>query len=273
MIDDSGAARLEVHSVEDIDNYRYSAPETQFPKDRSESITPHTYSKDVYAMGMIVYEASTHRPAGGLGSMSNLTFFQVLTGSVPYSECDDVVTLSNIRAGKIPQRPSKGIPDPLWQLLEKCWSMNPLKRPSATQVYNALSESRSVHPVIEELPERLELRVQSIKISFIGAKKQRFFVRFKYGNERHTTSLTTGAAPGDEHAWFALCPSPSSLLSLNLRQGLSGNLVDRNGRTSSQPVGLLQSTLSDIYGNAQEEQGLCDRGVLRKSVTTARLPT
>ena len=69
MIDDSGAAQLEVQSKGDIDNYRYSAPETRFPKDRSEDPTPFTFERDVYGMGMIAYEASPYRhesPGPGL---------------------------------------------------------------------------------------------------------------------------------------------------------------------------------------------------------------
>jgi len=139
-----------------------------------------------------------------------------LTGSIPYSECSDVAALANIRAGTTPERPSDGIPDPVWRLLEKCWSIDPAERPSATRVYNTLSNFRSVRPVIEELPEKLKLQVQSLKISLIGTKKQRFSVKFKYGDKDHTTSLTTGAVAGDEYTWFALHPSPSSLLSLSL---------------------------------------------------------
>ena len=62
MIDDSGAARLDLRALGDIDNYRYSAPETRFPKYCSESVTPITYEKDMYTMGMIIYEASSYHP-------------------------------------------------------------------------------------------------------------------------------------------------------------------------------------------------------------------
>ena len=132
--------------------------------------------------------------------MSNITLIsQVLTGCIPHSGCDDAVALSNIRAGKTPQRPSEGIPDQIWQFLEKCWSMDRRKRPSATQFYNALSRFCSVRPGI------LKFEVQRIKFSSIGAKNQQFSVKFKYGNKSHTTSLaslTTRTAAGDEYTWF-----------------------------------------------------------------------
>ena len=154
---------------------------------------------------MIAYEASSHYP----GSISNLILLQVLTGSIPYSGCDDAAALSNIRAGDIPERPSNGIPDPIWQLLEKCWSIDPQKRPSVYEFYGALSGFRSVRP------GKLKFEVQRIKISFIGAKKRRFSVKFKYGNKSHATSLTTKTAAGDEYTWFVFRPSLPSLLSLS----------------------------------------------------------
>jgi len=147
---------------------------------------------------------------------------------MPYSGCSDVDMLSNIRAGVTPRRPSEGIYDQVWQLLEKCWSRKPPERPSATRVYNTLSKFRSVRPAMEELPARLELEVQSIKISLTRAEKRQFFVKFKYGNEGHTTPLTMKAAGGDEYTWFAFGPPLPLVLSLSLKQELSRSLVDRN---------------------------------------------
>ena len=144
--------------------------------------------------------------------MSNLTLIsQVLTGSTPHSGCDDVAARSNIRAGKIPERPSEGIPDPIWQFLEKCWSMDRRKRPSATQFYNALSRFCSVRPGI------LKFEVQKIKFPSTRTKKQQFSVKFEYGYKSYTTSLTTTTATRDEYTWFVFRSSLPSLLSLNPR--------------------------------------------------------
>jgi len=145
-----------------------------------------------------------------------------LTGIIPYSGYDNDVPSSDIRARGAPERPSDGTTDPILPFLRECWTKYHNERPSATRVYNTLSKFRTV----EELPEKLELRVQSIKISFTGTRRQQFYVKFRYGDEVHTISLTKGAATGDEYAWFALCPS--SRLSLNLGQELSGTLVDNN---------------------------------------------
>ena len=57
-------------------------------------------------------------------------------------------------------------------------------------------------PETGELPEKLKLQVQSIRISH--NKSKQFSVKFKYGNKYHTTLLTTKAESGGEHAWFAL---------------------------------------------------------------------
>ena len=116
---------------------------------------------------------------------------------------DGVVPLSDIRAGKTPQQPSDGTVDPIWRLLEECWSRHHWRRPSATRVYDTLSKFRTT----EELPEKFELRVQSIRISFAGVRRQRFYVKLKYRNEVHMTSLTTRSAADDEYIWFAI-PHP-----------------------------------------------------------------
>ena len=144
---------------------------------------------------------------------------------MPYSRCDDAVVLSKIRAGKTPERPSEGIPDQIWQLLEKCWSMDPRGRPTATEFYEALSRFRSFRPGI------LKFEVQRINFPSTRTKKQQFSVKFEYGNEGHTTSLTTRTTrttTGSENTWFVSCLSLPSQLLLSLGQGLPGNLVGRN---------------------------------------------
>ena len=141
-----------------------------------------------------------------------------------HSGSDDAAALRDIRAGKNPKRPSEGIPDLVWQILQKCWTMDPRKRPSATQVYNALSEYRSHRPVIEDLPKKLKLYVQSAKISFNrrGARRVssrlgslEVWIHFKYGNQTYSSGY--GSRTKDEYK-FAPRSSPSSLLSLSLAQ-------------------------------------------------------
>lgn len=115
----------------------------------------------------------------------------------------------------MPQRPPNKIADPTWEFLEGCWSRDRTKRPSITQVCDALLQSpsppRFVHTPeggagAEELPGKLKLQVQSIQISLNKPKQRKFSVKFKYGNKDHTTSLSTKAAAGDEHTWFVFYP-------------------------------------------------------------------
>ena len=151
------------------------------------------------------------------GQSSSYILFLVLTGGVPYSWCDDATALSDIRAGKTPQRLPDGIGDPVRQFLEKCWSRNPRKRPPAAEVYRAFSDFRSIRSKVEELPGKLRLQVLSLKIAIIMSKRQQFFVKFRYGKMDHTTSLTTRVPAGDEYTWFPPRPPPPSLLPLTLR--------------------------------------------------------
>lgn len=62
LVSDDNVARLDLVFVGGSNDYRYSAPETRFPKNCSESATPVTRERDVYGMGMITYEASSHHP-------------------------------------------------------------------------------------------------------------------------------------------------------------------------------------------------------------------
>jgi len=80
LIDDEGVARLSANgcgqtaaipdtstvdhgqSVGDVDNDRYSAPELHQLDGRSVDEIPVTKESDVYEMGMVIYEASSHRP-------------------------------------------------------------------------------------------------------------------------------------------------------------------------------------------------------------------
>ena len=83
MIDDNGVARLATagrssivavpgtsiaaHSQSgldgDIDEYRYSAPEIQWRDDGGVGKILITKESDVYGMGMVAYEVSSHHPA------------------------------------------------------------------------------------------------------------------------------------------------------------------------------------------------------------------
>jgi len=135
---------------------------------------------------------------------------------MPYSGCSDTHSLLKVQAGEKPQRPSDGIDDPVWEFLEKCWRGDPTKRPPTANVFDAFSGFRSIpRPVhapegrsaIEELPGKLKLQLQGVRISLNKPGRQRFSIRFRYGEKEHTTSPTDGVASG-EHTW-SVCHPPS----------------------------------------------------------------
>lgn len=154
---------------------------------------------------------------------------------MPYFKWNDTITLQKIQAGETPQQPSAD-DEEIWEFLKKCWSRDPKKRPSTAQVSNTFSQLRSLPqaiagcegPGVEELPGRLKLQVQSIKITLNKSKSQHFFVKFKYGNKDHTTSPTTKAGSGpDEYTWSAFRTFILSPLSLSLTQEQSRKLAHR----------------------------------------------
>ena len=124
---------------------------------------------------------------------------------------------------------------------------------------------------MEGLPGIVVLQVQSVKLLLNGPRQQRVYVRFKYGNMAYTTPQTTQVVAGDEYTWLALGPPLPSLPSLSLQQERSRNLVDRDRQTEPRADGIPRSFLQGI--RIQENQGLRDREVLRKSATPPRLQT
>ena len=155
---------------------------------------------------------------------------------MPYSGCSDTHTLFKIQAGEKPERLSDRVTDPVWEFLEKCWSGDPKERPTTADVFDAFSRFCSIPQAVrapegpsarEELPGKLKLRVQGVKVLLNKPKQQRFSIRFRYGDKAHATSPTDTMA-GGEHTWFVLpLPLPSST-SPSFKQEWSGNLVDRN---------------------------------------------
>ncbi|KAF9650321.1 kinase-like protein [Thelephora ganbajun] len=213
LIDDNGVARLataghssivavpgtsiagwHVQSALDgeVDDYRYSAPEIQWPEDYGMDKILITKESDVYGMAMVIYE--------------------VLAGEKPYYKDNRSNMLSKVQAGEIPERPSDRINDPAWELLQKCWGKNLSERPPTVTVYKTLSELSSCPQVIHtpqpegrsvtgELPGKLKLQFQSIKISLDKSKQQQFSVKLKYGSKDYTTALTKPVDDSGEHTW------------------------------------------------------------------------
>ena len=133
-----------------------------------------------------------------------------MTEDVPYPKCNKPGILEKIRVGELPQKPL-GIDDTVWEFLQKCWSRDPTKRPSTAQVCDKFSQFCFLPKFTldgqsaTELPGKVKLQVKSIKVSFDKSKQQQFYVKLKYRNRDHTTSLTKPLDTSGEHTWFALC--------------------------------------------------------------------
>jgi len=122
---------------------RWMAPELLLPEDfgfigkfRKQLPSKDT---DIYAIGM--------------------TIFEVLTGSVPFTnDRNETVTLKVMR-GTRPNRPPSGLSDTLWELLVATWvvqqAQEPPRRPPACTVLERLKEcvdhwGESIVPIIPE---------------------------------------------------------------------------------------------------------------------------
>ncbi|WVQ86131.1 hypothetical protein IAT38_008299 [Cryptococcus sp. DSM 104549] len=88
-----------------------------------------TQKNDVYAWSMAVYE--------------------VLTGSVPYGYVDDSQVRKNIQKGIRPSRPPN-VPDPLWDLITKCWAQDPKQRPDFEAVVEQMGSIYTPPPQPEK---------------------------------------------------------------------------------------------------------------------------
>ena len=159
---------------------------------------------------------------------------QVLSGNKPYFDCKDSLVLPKLQAGEIPQRPYKGINDQAWGLLEKCWSLDPVKRPPTLELYNILSNVASNPQVTHTpqgqtvLPEELKLQVHGLKLTHDKPNTDQFYVKLVYGNVSHATQLTNASDGSGERTWFALRPRPLVQLQLNPAQEQPGKLANKN---------------------------------------------
>ncbi|KAJ7483809.1 kinase-like protein, partial [Mycena galericulata] len=82
-------------------------------------------TSDVYAFGMTLFELYTDETPLFI---------------VPYAELVDLVVHRGVR----PERPVPGegraMQDELWELAEQCWVADPLKRPTATQLHDTVTQ-------------------------------------------------------------------------------------------------------------------------------------
>ena len=145
-----------------------------------------------------------------LAQECNLTpALQILTGVMPHYELHEPNSAPAMMVGELPIRPHGLIDDPVWELLEKCWSRTPRDRPQINKVHDALSGLR-FHPKVVHAnrgQSALSLHIQSIKPSLQQGYNPLFRVKLQYQHLSEVIPCTDQVNDVGEYTWFAFRPS------------------------------------------------------------------
>ncbi|KAG4108131.1 hypothetical protein H8356DRAFT_919933 [Neocallimastix lanati (nom. inval.)] len=88
----------------------------------------YTFASDVYSFGMLCYEIFSG-------------------GDVPFSDIPENIIPEAVKSGRRPSRPS-GCPDEIWSLMQKCWDINPDKRPTFYEISQNLMQIKTHYKII-----------------------------------------------------------------------------------------------------------------------------
>ena len=121
-------------------NLRWLAPEILNPPHAG--VPLESAPVDVFAFGMLAIE--------------------VFTGTPPFPGCDGEEVIRRILGGTRPELPRNaedvGLTTERWQLLEKCWDLNPAKRPTMEEVASRWEDPSEINedpPEINEDPPEI----------------------------------------------------------------------------------------------------------------------
>ncbi|KAG6905271.1 hypothetical protein DXG01_003775 [Tephrocybe rancida] len=107
---------------------RWQAPELLDPK--ANEAVPTTKESDIYALACVAYE--------------------IFAGEVPFASITrDATVMYKVLLGQQPSRPAAallswsvwGLTDGIWSLMEKCWSIDPVKRPTIDIIIEELEKA------------------------------------------------------------------------------------------------------------------------------------
>ncbi|KAG6834425.1 hypothetical protein H0H93_009717 [Arthromyces matolae] len=105
---------------------RWQAPELFNPDDENDP--SNTMESDVYAWGLVCFE--------------------IFTGQIPFRDIDNTyAVMRHVTLGGRPTRPEPlksvpGMTEKIWSLMEQCWDVGPIKRPSSSDIVRSLSSTK-----------------------------------------------------------------------------------------------------------------------------------
>ena len=112
---------------------RFITPEPQLACDGEYEVIPYvTKATDVWAFGMTLIEVRVPVAIFLCFWQAETNWLKILTESIPFSHIkSDARVMLSIAAGGRPKRDHRQpINDEIWSTLEKCWDVEPNRRPS-----------------------------------------------------------------------------------------------------------------------------------------------
>lgn len=143
---------------------RWMSPELLLPEAFAMKDSRPTKGSDCYALGMVIYE--------------------VLSGRLPFSRCNETAVIFKVLQGECPRRPrgTEGtwFTTNLWEMLGRCWKPPPDERPGLDAVLQCLQDAaRPSRPfdIIEDVVTDVEdqsdaMSAHSSKFSMLGLGPQ-----------------------------------------------------------------------------------------------------
>ena len=92
---------------------------------------PVSKEGDVFTFAMVAVEVCTREVSDGRFGLAASE--QIFTGHAPFLSTFPAAVF-DIMAGKRPPRPETMRHDGLWEIIERCWSQEPMKRPTASEL-------------------------------------------------------------------------------------------------------------------------------------------
>ncbi|KAG1849391.1 kinase-like domain-containing protein [Suillus tomentosus] len=91
-------------------------------------------------MGIESDEPARPTCASNIYSFGSVMFF-IISGNIPWKERNSYQIAIALSNGVIPARP-ENIPNDFWNLIERCWSQNPVDRPGTSQILDYTDQCR-----------------------------------------------------------------------------------------------------------------------------------